>query len=117
MGPRRWGVPLNMFSYRSQLGVSNRRDTPQVVAVEPWADDFTLMPGEELEIVAFGSTARPWFFVDEWEGTSQVYCNETDDFEVSQGGVRLECGHNRQEPNGVGSRSTLPEPPTVGKDG
>ena len=85
-----------MPSHRSKIGVSNRRDAPQVVAVEPWADDFTLMPGEELEIVAYSDSAAPWFFVVEWKGTSQIYCNETDDFEVLQGGVRLECGHNRQ---------------------
>jgi hypothetical protein len=85
-----------MLPLRSKLGISNRHDTPQVVAVEPWGEDFTLMPGEELEVVAFGSSALPWFFVVEWSGTSQVYCNDTADFEVTQGGVRLECGHNRQ---------------------
>ena len=78
------------------LGVSNRRDAPQVVAVEPWADDFTIMPGEELEVIAYGHCSAPWFFVVEWEGTSQVYCNDTDDFEVLQDGIRLECGHGRQ---------------------
>jgi hypothetical protein len=85
-----------MYPYRSKLGVSNSRDAPQVVAVEPWAEDFTLMPGEELEVVAFGKAAVPWFYVVEWDGTSQVYCNAAADFEVLQGGVRLECGHNRQ---------------------
>jgi hypothetical protein len=85
-----------MAKYRSKLGLSNSCNAPRVVAVEPWADDLTLMPGEELEIVAFGDSAVPWFDVVEWDGTSQVYCNDTDDFEVLQSGVRLECGHNRQ---------------------
>jgi hypothetical protein len=86
-----------MPSHRSKLGISNRRDVPHVVAVEPWADDFTLLPGEELEVVALGEESVPWFYVVEWNGASQVYCNEADDFEVLQGGVRLECGHNRQQ--------------------
>jgi hypothetical protein len=63
-----------MYPYRSKLGLSNRRDAPQVVAAEPWAEDFTLMPGEELEVIAYGSEAMPWFHVVEWDGTSQVYC-------------------------------------------
>ncbi|MEO6810748.1 MAG: hypothetical protein ABI353_16660 [Isosphaeraceae bacterium] len=86
-----------MRPIRSKLGINNRRDAPQVVAVEPWGEDFTLMPGEKLEVVAYSDSdsATPWFYVVEWEGTSQVYCNDTGDFEVLQGGVRLECGHNR----------------------
>jgi hypothetical protein len=86
-----------MELYRSKLGISNSRGSPQVVVVEPWAEDFTLMPGEGLEIVALGETEAPWFHVREWEGTSQVFCECTSDFEVLQKGVRLECGHERQE--------------------
>ncbi len=90
-----------MYPYRSKLGLSNRRDAPQVVAVEPWAEDFTLMPGEELVVIAYGSEAVPWFHIVEWNGTSQVYCEGSASFEVLQDGVRLECGHNRQpEPGG-----------------
>ena len=54
------------------------------------------MPDEQLEIVAFGKTAVPWFIVVEWDGTTQVYCNDTDDFKVMQGDRQLECGHQRQ---------------------
>ena len=58
------------------------------------------MPGEELDVIAYGNEAVPWFSIDEWDGTSQVYCMGCDSFEVLQSGVRLECGHNRQpEPN------------------
>jgi len=80
----------------SKLGICNSRKAPQIVAVEPWAYDYTLLPGEELEIVAFGKTAVPWFNVVEWDGTTQVYCEETDDFNVMQGDRQLECGHQRQ---------------------
>jgi hypothetical protein len=82
--------------FTARLGVWNSRSAPQIVAVEPWAEDYTLMPGEKLEIVAFGKAAVPWFVVVEWDGTSQVYCNDTDDFKVMQGDRQLECGHQRQ---------------------
>ena len=84
----------------ARLGVSNSRGQPQVIAVEPWADDFTLLPGEELVILAFGSAETPWSHVVEWEGATQVYCEETSEFKVVQNGVELQCGHNRQPDGG-----------------
>ena len=72
------------------------RSKPQVVAVEPWGNDYTLLAGEQLEIVAFGDTVLPWFHVRECDGTSQVYCEDTAIFMVMQNGMELECGHNRR---------------------
>lgn len=85
------------YPHSTKLGVCNSRKTPQVVAVEPWANDYTLMPDEELEIVAFGNTAVPWFNVVESDGTTQVYCEDTVDFKVMQGDRQLKCGHQRQQ--------------------
>jgi hypothetical protein len=85
-----------MYQYSSKLGISNSRNKPHVVAVEPWGEDYTLMPSEELELTAFGNETVPWFHLVEWDGTSQVYCNETSAFQVMQNGVELQCGHNRQ---------------------
>jgi hypothetical protein len=58
-----------MYPLSSKLGVWNARKVPQVVAVEPWANDYTLLPDEKLEIIAFSEVAVPWFNVVEWEGT------------------------------------------------
>lgn len=85
-----------MYPFCSKLGVWNSRKAPQVVEVEPWANDYTLLPDETLEIVAFGEKAVPWFNVVEWDGATQVYCEDTDDFKVIQGNRELECGHQRQ---------------------
>ncbi len=85
-----------MYPFVAKLGVSNRRTSPQAVVVEPWANDYTLLSGEELEIIAFGDAEMPWFHVVEWDGTSQIYCEETAVFKVVQNGVEIECGHNRQ---------------------
>ena len=81
----------------TKFGFSNNRAIPHVVYVEPWGEDFTLMPGEELEIVAFSRGPAPWFYTVESDEGSQIYCNETDDFKVCQNGRELICGHNRQE--------------------
>ena len=83
------------YQFSAKLGVWNARKAPQVVAVEPWANDYTLLPDEKLEIIAFGDTTVPWFNVVEWDGTTQVYCENTVDFKVVQGDRELECGHQR----------------------
>lgn len=92
----KFGHLHRMYPYSSKLGVSNSRKAPQVVAVEPWATDYTLFPDEELEVIAFGESAVPWFNVVERDGTTQVYCENTVDFKVVQGDRELECGHQRQ---------------------
>ncbi len=46
--------------------------------------------------MAFSESAIPWFHIVEWDGTTQVYCEDTSDFKVLQGERELECGHNRQ---------------------
>jgi hypothetical protein len=87
-----------MPRFSTKLGVWNSRKVPQVVIVEPWAFDFTVLPEEKLEIVAFGDTAVPWFNVVEWDGVTQVYCEDTATFKVIKGDRELECGHQRQPP-------------------
>jgi hypothetical protein len=89
-----------MSTYTSRIGFTNRRDRPHVVWVEPWAEDFTLLPGESLEIHLWSSTAQPGFHVDQWDHQSQVYVEGTDlsiiSFAVIQNEGKLECGHQRQ---------------------
>ncbi len=90
-----------MYPFTVKLGVMNSGRKPRVVAVEPWANDYTLLPGEELEIIAFGESKLPSFYLVEWDESSQVYCNETSDFKVVQNGIELHCGHNRQSEPGA----------------
>jgi hypothetical protein len=85
-----------VYPFCSKLGFRNARKVPHVVAVEPWGNDYTMLPEEELEIMAYGEAAMPWFSVVEWDGCTQVYCEQTDDFRVLQGSRELECGHQRQ---------------------
>ena len=86
-----------MQPYCSKLGISNSRKTPLEVLVEPWAFDYTLMSGEELQIVAFGESNAPYFNLTEWDDSIQVWCEATDSFQVMQGDRELECGHQRRD--------------------
>ncbi len=82
--------------FTSTFSVSNSRSVPHIVAVEPWGADFTLLPGECLDVIAMGNEVEPWFQVVEDVGISQVFCEKASTFEVMQNGVKLECGHKRQ---------------------
>ena len=93
----------------ARLEVHNDTQRPRVVWVEPVAEDFTLLSGESLEIVARGIQNRQWFGLVELEDATQVYLQEPDfmDFQVFQNGKRLERGHNRDAGRKAGIRSLL----------
>jgi hypothetical protein len=82
----------------AKIGIINYQDntSSRVVYVEPWADDYTLLPGEELVIFADSDAEEhPWFNVVESTNATQVYCEATSGFSVWQNGRELACGHNR----------------------
>ena len=86
-----------MGNLSARIRVQNSTEKPRIVWVEPWAEDFTLLAGEELEIVAHGTTEQPWFHIVEWPDSTQVYLEGvSEDYEVLQGRIHLECGHNRK---------------------
>ena len=85
-----------MAGLPARLGFSNNTKRPRIVWLEPWGEDFTLLSGEQLEIVCRADSGQPWFHVVEHEESTQVYIESGDYPEVLQNGQRLECGHNRQ---------------------
>jgi hypothetical protein len=91
-----------MTALSAKLGVSNQTKQPRIVWVEPWAEDFTLLPGEELEIVCRGDTEQPWFCVVENQDSTQVYVESGGYPDVLQNGQRLKCGYNRQAAKDAG---------------
>jgi hypothetical protein len=80
----------------TQIKIHNSFKVPRCIFIEPWANDYTLLPGEALEITAIGKTTAPAFEIVEWEDSVQVYCNYTSDFVVTANGLQLECGYQRQ---------------------
>ena len=92
--PRRPSVTMTLRS--SKFQVHSSKTVPHVIAVEPWGADYTLLPGESLEVTAFGDETTPSFELVAWDDSSQVYCNDASTYEVTQNGVAIPCGHNRQ---------------------
>jgi hypothetical protein len=87
----------------AKVGFRNDRKAHHTIWIEPWANDYTLKPGEELELVVMGGdlhpmklrNVQPYFYIVESEGATQVYCENTADFKVTQGGRELQNGHQR----------------------
>jgi hypothetical protein len=77
-----------------KISLQNSTSLPRILWMEPLGEDFTLLPGEEVEIVF--RRGRP-SIVEHAEST-QIYIEETDllDYDVLLDGKVLECGHNRQ---------------------
>ncbi len=83
--------------YSVRIVIENDTDRPRTVWVEPWGEDFTLLPKEKLEIIARNDAEQPWFQVDEFGRRCKVYLETiVNDYEVVQSGVVIQCGHQRQ---------------------
>lgn len=88
--------------FSARITIRNCGQRPRIVWVEPLPEDFTLLPQEELEIVAWHPSKVPSFDMLEYDGptdsATQVYPEivDTDHYEVTQNGVKLASGHNRQ---------------------
>ena len=81
----------------NRIGVS-RDDScllPRVVYVEPWGTDYTLLPGERIEIVVIGGGASTWFNVVEHDTATCVWIEGSGidlmalKFEVFQNGKQI----------------------------
>ncbi len=86
-------------TYSARIVIQNQTEWPRVVFVEPFGEDFTLLPGESLDVVARGSRGEelPYFQVWETVDTSSVWIEgDFREYDVLQGGIKLECGHQRQ---------------------
>ena len=87
---------LPMIELSAKIVITNGRQSSQVVYIEPWGEDYTLLAGESLDVIALGRVIAPWFNVVESDNNIQVYIEgDSTEFAVYQGGLRVRCGHNR----------------------
>ena len=83
-------------SFCAKIWIENSLDCARIIYVEPWGEDYTLLPQQKLEIVARSASELPYFHLFEYKDSTQVYLERTDDFDVLQDGFRVACGHQRQ---------------------
>jgi len=78
--------------------IRNDRSRPHVVWIEPWGEDYTLLPSDKVLVATTDSDTRTgsWFTLVETEGNTQVYVERGEYPRVLMNDIPVECGHNRQ---------------------
>jgi protein involved in polysaccharide export with SLBB domain len=83
------------------LKFSNESGAPRVIYVEPAGGDYTLMPGEELEIQVEEELPKTFCMVESANYTQVFLENVTlknlmTVYTVNQNGREIEAGHNNE---------------------
>ena len=86
------------------IAIWNDRPCLHIVWIEPWGEDYTMLPKQKLVVTTTGpdSDSGPWFALVETEGNTQVYVERGAYPQVEVDGVPVECGHNRQAAQAAG---------------
>ncbi|MFZ6780405.1 hypothetical protein ACO0LD_26540 [Undibacterium sp. Ji83W] len=77
-----------------KFAVSNNDTDYLIVWIEPWAHDFTLEPGEDIQIIC--DSAEADMDIHRKNGLMQIYLNSSCSFIVQQQGKTINCGHKRK---------------------
>src|SRR5690348_17252253 len=91
------------------LRFENSTRVPHTYWIEPWAHDFTMLPGEVLELRVPSGT-QPQAHIIQGVTSSQIYLEE-DGFVALHDGRELVLGHNRQHEvkSGTESAASMPK--------
>jgi hypothetical protein len=83
------------MEYRNQ--VTNEISAPVTLWIEPWGEDYTLLPHETVEVVAESCSAEFYLHWKVQDGNILVFVEGDQEATVClyQEGNRLECGHHR----------------------
>jgi hypothetical protein len=81
-----------------KLEVTNDRATYITLWLEPWGEDYGMLPGDAFEIVAGDAGEGFYFHVVNGEKGVTVYAEGgVRQISVYHKGAELSCGHNRRE--------------------
>jgi hypothetical protein len=80
------------------IHLTNRHKSPMVVYIEPWGEDYTLLPDEAVQLLPIGNSCASYLnWVQNADGCIQVYAEgDCTSIVVYQDGTELSCGHQRQ---------------------
>ncbi len=81
-----------------KLSFSNDLSSPVTLWLEPWGEDYVMLPAQTFEVVAQGTTEGFYFHVAYRAENIQIYAEgSSESVLILQNGELLECGHNRQK--------------------
>ncbi len=80
-----------------KIKVSNDFPEPITLWLEPWAEDYRMMPKDEFEIIAKNVEEDFYFYVVFDKDKIISAEGQVTDIGIYQNGKLLECGHNREK--------------------
>jgi hypothetical protein len=85
-------------AYRNK--VTNDHKTPVTLWIEPWGEDYTLLPNETVDLVAEAYSEEFYLHWVVSEGKILIYAegDQAASVSVHQAGNRLQCGHHGGNP-------------------
>ncbi len=82
--------------FRQNLSIGNSRSHIMLVMLEPWGEDYWLLPGESFYIKVESTSGDFWYHTQiDKEYTSVCVDGDYESVCVMQNDEVLECGHNR----------------------
>jgi len=89
---------MNKFSAHISIYASHDVTKPRPIYIEPWGEDYWLLPGDKFKIIAYGNASSPYFSIFENDDSTQVYIEGNgQDFSVRHGEKVIDCGYQRPE--------------------
>jgi hypothetical protein len=81
-----------------RIKVSNEQPSFTTLWLEPWGEDYGMLPGDEFEVLALDA-ADDFYFHLAFDRKGVKVCAEGDAEHVSvyREGEMLHCGHNRRQ--------------------
>jgi len=80
-----------------RLEILNDRREAFVVLLEPWGEDYTILPGQQFELVATGTTGESRFHTEHRSHCLAVWVRgPVERIEVFAEGGEIHGGHQRQ---------------------
>ena len=81
-----------------RIKVTNHRATFVTLWLEPWGEDYGMLPGDEFDVVAADAGDDFYFHLTSEDRDMKLYAEgDVREVTVYNGGAELSCGHNRQE--------------------
>lgn len=87
-----------MVHSTQRIKVTNDQKTFITLWLEPWGEDYGMLPEDEFEIVSENIDETFYFHIEYFDKGINVYVEGNGDYPyIYYKGEELSCGHNRRE--------------------
>ncbi len=85
-----------MTKHIKKIIIRNEFDDTKTLYLEPWGEDYGMLPSDEFEIIAKNVDDEFYFQIDLGKDVIVYAEGQVTDISVYQNNELLQCGHNRK---------------------